>query len=231
MAGKISAMGNDLFGIIRRPGPTLGPLMGRKRWLVSFLFILLTVGIVTFFVAPMQIKGLFENLKNSGAFPNDQLLFMQVDPSSLRLMTSLTAMLSIALALAADAFFVYLFFGIGGVEGDYAHFFSLVANASIIDTVFPTLLRSLSYYVNLPLLGILSAPTLLPIFSPHSIGHFMLLQVNVFSVWYMMALALGVNAFSKIGFKRSLIISVCYFVFKVLLHGTYTYLFLQITRA
>jgi hypothetical protein len=49
---------NDFMGVIVSPGPTIGKLMDKKRWLAVFILILLTTSIVTYLSYPItKVEG------------------------------------------------------------------------------------------------------------------------------------------------------------------------------
>lgn len=229
MATKIITLFKDIIGIINSPGQVLGRLMREKNWVPVFILILAAAALFTYITFPIQIARLAESAEASGYLPEEQILYLQSNPSFTLLMTCALKMFGMFLGFVVAAFFVYLFFGIGGSEGYYVNFFSLVVNASIIDILIPEIIETVSILLNINLLIFFNAAIFLPTLKPEHFSHLLLTQVTLFSLWYMIALALGVAAFSKMNFKKCLFISILYFVFKSVIQASFAYLLFRIS--
>jgi hypothetical protein len=225
--GKFSAFLSDAAGIIRTPGATLGTLMKEKRWVPFFLLLVITIGILTYIIHPLQMKQLSEQAQATGVLSEEEASYYFSTSTFSRFMVCALSALVITLSLVFGAFFVYLFYGIGGAEGEYSNYFSLVTNASIIDVLFPGLLQifSLLAAVNFT---VFSKPALV-FFSPDpmSLSFLILARLDVFDIWYVIVIAAGVHVFSKMSFRKSLVISILYFLFKTFIGVAFAYLGLQ----
>jgi hypothetical protein len=225
--GKFSAFLSDAAGIIRTPGTTLGILMKEKKWVPVFLLLIITIGILTYIIHPLQMKQLSDQAQANGVLTQEEASYFFSTSTFSRFMVCALLALVRTLGLVFGAFFVYLFYGIGGAEGGYSNYFSLVTNASIIDVLFPGLIQifSLLTAVNI---AVFSKPALL-FFSPDpmSLSFLILARLDVFDIWYVIAIAAGVQVFSKMSSRKSLVISILYFLFKTSIGVAFAYLGLQ----
>lgn len=230
MLDKFGRFGNDVVGIVTSPGATLGRSMKEKKWVPVFLLLVIAVCLFTYITIPVQMARMAENPQLVEMLSEEQMAFFVNDSMFARVMTCVTAIFFLVLSLIFAAFFVYLFFGIGGSEGVYANYFSLVVNASVIDVLLPGILGTISLLLNINF-SIISNPGLFlfPI-EPGSWSFLILSRMNVFAIWYLVAIAAGVSVFSKMSFKKSLVISVLYFLFKVLTGAAFAYLVIKIFK-
>jgi hypothetical protein len=222
--GKFSAFLSDVAGIIRTPGNTLGTSMKEKKWVPVFLLLVITIGILTYIIHPLQMKQLSEQARATGVLSEEEASYFFSTSTFSRFMVCGLSALVITLSLIFGAFFVYLFYGIGGAEGGYANYFSLVTNASIIDVLFPVLIRILSL-LTAANIAVFSKPALL-FFSPDpmSLSSLILARLDVFDIWYVAAIAAGVHVFAKMSSRKSLMISILYFLFKALIGVAFGFL-------
>jgi hypothetical protein len=213
----------NLKGIIISPGQTLGGIMDKKQWIATLVLILCVVFIFTYISAPRML----ERTASTSEWIQEQ--FEQVGPlSGFRLvMTSFWAVLVTMITLSIAAFLVYLFFGIARAEGHYSNYFSLVVNASLIGTVFPMLIGIISLFSGLPLLSYLNPATLLSI-APNTLAFLIVSKFDIFYLWYLAALAAGVSVFSKMSFKKTLLVAVLYFLFISAIKISFSFLALKI---
>ena len=109
-------------------------------------------------------------------------------------------------------------------------FSPLVVNASIIDMFFGYVLSTVTILLNIDVLALNTPLTML--FSPPegSFIHLIFSRVNVLAIWYTVAIAAGVSVFSGMKFKKSLIISFLYFLFKAVVGIAFSYIFIQISK-
>lgn len=225
--GKFSAFLSNVAGIIRTPGNTLGTLMKEKKWVPVFLLLIITIGILTYIIHPLQMKQLSEQAQATGVLSEEEASYFFSTSTFSRFMVCALSALVIALSLVSGAFFLYLFYGIGGAEGEYSNYFSLVTNASIIDILFPGLIGILSL-LTAANIAVFSKPALL-LFSPDpmSLSFLILARLDVFDIWYLLVIAAGVHVFAKMSSRKSLIISILYFLFKTFIGVAFAYLGLQ----
>lgn len=220
----------DLKGIISSPGPTLGKLMEKKQWTATLVLILAFVFIFSYMTAPAKIAKSQELLQESEIadyVPEDQLENFQKITGTKRIMVSLWAVFIAFVILAVASFFIYLFYGIGGAEGVYSNYFSIVVNASIIDTVLPLILGILSVLSGIGIAAYSNLANILNLF-PNTITYLIVSQFDIFHIWYLIAVALGIAVFSKISQKKSLIIVLVYFIFTAILKILFSYLSIKI---
>lgn len=220
----------DLKGIITTPGATLGKLMEKKQWAVTLIFILVCVFIFSYISAPERIADSQKLLKESQVsdyLSEEELQNFQSITSTKRIMVSVWASFIAFIILSVASFFFYLFYGIGGVEGTYSNYFSIVVNASIIDTVLPLLLGILSIFSGIGIASYSNLANLLTL-APNTIAFLIVSQFDFFHIWYLIALALGIAVFSKISKKKSLIIVMLYFLFTAILKILFSYLSIKI---
>lgn len=219
----------NIGGVIVSPGKTLGALMGTKKWLPVFLLILLSVALYTNVTLPFKMAKVSENPWISEYFPGEQLLDLQENITFMRrIFVTAAVFISITLSFIIGAFMVYLFFGIAGAEGFYMNFFTLIVHASIIDTLLP-LVRdafSLLFYLNLG--AFTNLIILFPSLKPLSLNFWFVSQVDLFSAWYLFAIAAGVSVFAKMSLKKCLFISLLYFIFKSVVAALFSYLGIKI---
>lgn len=207
-------------------------MMDQKQWVGSFILILLVIGICSYITLPYEMAQSAEILRDSKFA--DYLEYDPADPSgpisSLRraFLSSSTVFL-LAISLAVAAFFIYLFYGIGGAEGLYVNYFSLVVNASIIHTLLPGLLSALSMPLGLDIAATTNAAVFFPSLPGKSFLALLLSQLEFFSIWYIVVIAAGAAVFAKITFKKSLTIAVFYFCFRSLILALFSYLALQLS--
>jgi hypothetical protein len=228
MATKMNAFFNDIVGIVRTPGVTLGKSMSEKKWVPMLLFLAIAVGIFAYISYPVHMKMLSENAELSG-YMSEADLAQYYQPSTFsRLMYCFFFQLQMVLSLIFGAFFVYLFYGIGGSEGLFVNYFSLVAGASLIDIFFPGVLQTLSMLTGIKL-GVISNPLLL-VLSPESKSLMFLIiaRLDIFTIWYMVIIALGMAVYSKMDIKKSFTISILYFLFKSAIGIAFGYIVIQL---
>jgi hypothetical protein len=226
MTDKGFGLVDDVAGVVQNPGQTLARLMNEKKWLPVFLLLVITAVILTAITYSLQVAAVSQHAQQTGYISQDEAVYYLNTSTFSRIMICGFTAFMLSLGLIAGAFFVYLFFGIGGAEGVYANYFALVTNASIIDTLFPALLHSLSLLTKTPFTA-LSTPFL--VFSSGGpLMNLILARLDIFEIWYMLAIAAGVRVFARLSVKRSLVIAGFYFLFKSLVAVGFGYLAMQI---
>ena len=118
------------------------------------------------------------------------------------------------LRIAVGAFFIYLFFGIGGVKGVYVNFFSITVAASVVGTLIPMIIRAAFLLVNTGNDFSLNLTLLFPSMSPLTWKYAILSQFELFYLWFVVLIALGVSYYSKMNKIKTLFISVLFFLFR-----------------
>lgn len=174
-----------------------------------------------------QSQELLKESQISEYLSEDELVDFQNMTGSRRIMVSLWGTFITFLVLVVAAFFIYLFYGIGGTEGVYANYFTIVVNASIIDTVFPLLLGIISILSGIGIAAFSNLANLLAL-APNTMAYLIVSQIDIFNIWYLIAVALGIAVFSKISQKKSLFIAGIYFIFTTVLKILFSYLSVKI---
>ncbi len=206
--------------VFTRPGSTLSSAMTHKRFMGAMIILLVVVSVCTWLTVPMQMERSRIMLEQSPL--SEYMEGESVDLTATgwqRPLIALWASLMSLLAVVIVAFMLYLFYGIGGVEGRYIHFFSLTINAALIGTVLPRILNSLGVLLGIPFqswsgpggwlrLGGWDGPV------AHILG-----QMDIFTIWFVVAVALGVSEWSGMGKRRCLSIALGYLLFKSLVLG------------
>jgi hypothetical protein len=217
---------NDFMGVISSPGPTIGKLMDKKRWLAVFTLILLTTAIVTYLTYPItKVEGakFIRDSEMADKLSEEQLANLDKFTPTQRFIGALTQLPLAALMMLLAAFFVYLFFKVAGAEGNFSHYFSAVAYASVLDMFLGGILKATLISIKKTIF----VHTGLTMFSPaldfRSIQSLILTQFDFFSIWYLLALALGIAYFTKISPQKSITVVVLYFIFKSLIFVSFSY--------
>jgi hypothetical protein len=228
MLNKLAASFYDMAGIFKSPGVSLGKCMEEKKWVPAFLLMIIFILLYTYLTYPIQMERFSEHATLSGYISEEQVAQYFNTSIFSRLMVSVFSGLMLFLSVVFGAFFVYLFYGIGGTDGVYANYFSLVVNASLIDLLIPNFLNFISLLLNVNL-NALSKPGIL-LFAPQpgSVVFFIFERLDFFILWYVIAIAAGIAVFAKISFKRSVLISILYYFFKTTIYVAFGYLWLQI---
>jgi hypothetical protein len=233
---------NDLMGVIKSPGPTIGKLMEKKRWLAVFILILLTTAIITYLSYPVtKVEGakLIRDSEIANKLSEEQLANLDKFTPAQRLIGALTQLPLAALMLLLAAFFVYLFFKVAGAEGNFSNYFSGVVHASVLDMFLGGILKAVLISIKKTMFVHTGLTMFFPALDFRSMPFLILSQFDFFSIWYLAALALGIAFFSKTSLKKSdsmgsdhftkisaqksIIIVVLYFLFKSLVFVSFSY--------
>ena len=103
----------------------------------------------------------------------------------------------------------------GTGKPDYASCVGIASQGALWELVGPGLLAFLS-------------PAVFYSGEAKSFIHILISRFDIFSVWYTIAIALGIAFFAKIDRKKALTISFIYLVFKALVLSGFTFLFISI---
>ncbi len=219
-------------GVIFNPGPTVGRLMEKKQWQAILILLLIASSIFTYITYPVSKVEQAKIVRNSeiaSRIPEERLENLDKFTPGQRLTGSLYPIAITGLALVLASFFVYLFFKIGGVEGLYVNYFSAVVNASLIDLFYGGLLRTYLVVAKKSILISFGPTVFFRGLDFRSLSYMILSQFDLFSLWYLAVLILGIVHFGKIPLKKGLSIGILYFLFKATLLVAFSYIFMKIT--
>lgn len=217
---------NDIIGVIVNPGPTIGKVMDKKRWLGVFVIILLTTTIVAYLSYPItKVEGakFIRDSEIAGKFSEEQLAGLDQFTPGQRLFAALTQLPLAAIIMLMSAFFVYLFFKVAGAEGNFIHYFSGIVHASLLDMFLGGVIKAVLIAAKKTMLVHTGLTMFFPALDFRSLSFLVLSQFDFFSIWYLLALTLGIACFAKIGLKKSIIIITWYFLFKSLVFISFSY--------
>jgi hypothetical protein len=217
---------DDFIGVIGSPGPTIGKLMGKKRWLAVFMLILLTTAIVTYLSYPItKVEGakFIRDSEMANKLSEEQLANLDKFTPTQRLIDALIQLPLAALMMLLAAFFVYLFFKVAGAEGNFSHYFSGVVHASVLDMFLGGILKAALISIKKTMFVHTGLTMFFPALDFRSMPFLILSQFDFFSIWYLLALALGIAFFTKISPQKSITIAVLYFLFKSLVFVSFSY--------
>jgi hypothetical protein len=217
---------SDFLGVIGSPAQTIGKIMTAKRWQAVLVIILLLTAMATFLTYPITKVEQAKFVRDSAMadkLSEEQLANLDKFTPTQRLLGALTALIFAGLMIVVAAFFVYLFFKVAGAEGNYVHYFSGVVYASILDMFLGGILKSLLILMKKTMLVHTGLTMFFPGLDFRSLPFIILSQFDFFSIWYLVALALGIAVFAKISPKRSILIATLYFLFKSLVFVSFSY--------
>ncbi len=211
---------DDFVGIFKSPGATLGRLMERRSWLMSFTLILLVLIVFTYIVTPIQVKQMAENPDISEEVRSYMMNYTVLS----RLMTGCMAGLMFFLVTGVGAFFLYLFFGVSSCDGVYGNYFSLAMNGAIVGTLIPTVLNTVLLLLGVGMMASPHLGLLVPGLDVKGFLYQILGGFDIFSIWYIWIVSLGVAVFAKETVKKCLTVGGIYFLFKVLVGAAFAYI-------
>jgi hypothetical protein len=217
---------NDLTGVVSSPAATIARAMEAKRWKAALAAILLVTAIVTFITFPITKTEQAKMIRDSemaDKLSDEQLAGLENFTPFQRVSGSVYAMFFSALALLLAAFFVYLFFKVGGAEGLYVNYFSAVAQASFLDMILGGALKGLLVLLKKTMMVQTGLTLFFPGLDFRSLPYIVLSQFDFFSLWYLAALSLGIAVYARISPKKSMTIAALYFLFKSLVLVSLSY--------
>jgi hypothetical protein len=224
--GKMNELVNDLIGVIVNPGPTIGKVMDKKRWLGAFIIILLATAIVTYLAYPVtKVEGakFIRDSEMANKLSEEQLANLDKFTPAQRLFGALTQLPMAAIMLLLGAFFVYLFFKVAGADGNFSNYFSGVVHASVLDMFLGGILKAAMIAVKKTVFVHTGLTMFFPALDFRSMPFLILSQFDFFSIWYLLALTLGIACFAKISARKSITVAVLYFLFKSLVFISFSY--------
>ncbi|HUU04769.1 MAG TPA: YIP1 family protein [Patescibacteria group bacterium] len=217
---------NDFIGVIGSPAQTIGKVMEKKRWQGVLAVILLLTAITTFLTYPITKVEQAKFIRDSemaDKLSEEQLANLDKFTPSQRLTGAMFSLVFVGLMIVLAAFFIYLFFKVAGSEGNYVHYFSGVVHASILDMFLGGILKSSLILMKKTMLVHTGLTMFFPGMEFRSLPYIVLSQFDFFSIWYLVALALGIAVFAKISAQKSISIAVMYFLFKSLVFVSFSY--------
>jgi hypothetical protein len=226
MGGKMKELFNDFVGVISNPGPTIGKIMDKKRWLAVFILILLVTSIVSYISYPVtKVEGA-KFIRDSGMadkLSEEQLANLDKFTPAQRFFGALTQLPMAALVMLFGAFFVYLFFKVAGAEGIFINYFSGVVQASLLDMFLGGILKGVLIALKKTMFVETGLTMFFPALDFRSLPYIILSQFDLFSVWYLLALTLGIAHFTKISLQKASTVMILYFIFKSLVFVSFSY--------
>jgi len=218
---------NDFVGVISNPAQTIARVMSGKRWQAALALILLVTAVCTFVTFPITKAEQAKFIRDSemaSKLSDEQLANLDKFTPAGRVMGALYSAVFAALMIVLAAFFIYLFFKVAGAEGNYVHYFSGVAHASILDMLLGGVLKATLILLKKTMMVHTGLTLFFPGLDFRSLSFIVLSQFDFFSLWYLAALALGIAVFARISPRRSIFITVLYFLFKCLVLVSFSYL-------
>jgi hypothetical protein len=222
---------HNLLGVIRSPGKTISQVMEKKTWVAVFLLILTVSSIATYVIYPItkvEQAKLLRNSEFAARMSEEQLENIDKFTPAQRMAGALFPLPITALTMVVAAFFIYMFFKIGGAEGSYMNFFSGVVHASVIDMVLAGIVKSLLILSQKSLLVSTSLSLFSSTASFRSFSYLLLSQFDLFSIWYLSALAIGIAQYTGISARKSFGIAAGYFLFKGTVVVAFSYFTLRL---
>lgn len=223
----------DVADVILSPGKTIANTMFKKKWVAVFILILVVSSLATYLTYPVTKSEQAKFIRNSelaSRLSEEQLESLDKFTPAQRLMGTLFPIPIMALTLVVAAFFIYLFFKIGGTEGTYMNFFSGVVHASVIDMVLGGILKAALVVSQKSIMVSTGLGLLSPASDFRNFGYLVLSQFDFFTLWYLVALALGIAGFAKIKPRKSIWIAIAYFVFKAIVVVSFSYFTMRLMR-
>ncbi len=223
---------NDFIGVIASPAQTIGRVMEKKRWQAALAALLLVTAVctyITFPVTKVEQAKLIRDSEMADKLSDEQLANLDRFTPVQRFTGALYATFFTTLSIIVGAFFIYLFFKVGGAEGLYVNYFSAVAHASILDLILGGILKSSLILAKKSIIVHTGLTMFFPGLDFRSLPFIILAQFDFFAVWYLAALAAGIAVFAKISAKKSIFIAVLYFFFKALILVSTSYFAIKLT--
>lgn len=221
---------SDLKGVILTPAQTIAAVMERKRWLPALALVVavsLLLSYLAYPVVKVEQAKLVRSSPMADRLSEEQLDNLDKYTPAKRVGETLFQLPIQPLIFVLAAFFIYLFFKIGGAEGFFVNYFTAVCYASLIDTVFGGLVKTALILLKKSIMVSTSLTLLFPAMEIRSPAYLMLSQFDLFSIWYLVALALAIAVFSKMSPSRSLAIASAYFAFRAIVFVLFSMLFMR----
>lgn len=231
MTDKLSGIFNNLSGVLKTPSTTLGRVMETKNWLPVFMLFLAVVGILSYLSFPAQMAKMTQDPQFNELMGDEKAPYFINTSHFARTMGSLASVFTVSLSFICGAFFLYLFYGIGGTQGNFVNYFALVSHASLIDTIFPLLISTIGLFTGLHLENLDTPLLFFTNLGSKTFLYILLSVINIFSIWYIIVVASGIREYAKITLKKSLTIATLYFLFKNTIYVFAVYIMVNIIKA
>ncbi len=221
----------DLIGVVNNPGPTIGAVMDKKRWLAVFSLILLATAVMSYITYPVtKVEGakLIRDSEMANRLSEEQLDNLDKFTPAQRLFGAMTQMPMAALMMLFSAFFIYMFFKAAGAEGTFNNYFCGVAYASVLDMLLGGAIKGALISIKKTMFVHSSLTLFFPDLNFRSLPYAILSQFDFFSFWYLVALALGIAVFTKGTWRKSVTVMVFYFLFKSLVFVSFSYFSMKV---
>ncbi len=222
---------NDLKGIVMTPAQTIASAMERKKWVPALALVLAMTWLFSYLSYPVvKAEGakMMRNSPMADRLSEEQLDGLDKFTPVKRFSETAFQILFQALMLIIATFFIYLFYKLGSSEGLYSNFFTGVCYASIIDMVLGGAVKTVLVLSKKSLLVSTSLTLLFPQLEIRSPAYVMLSQFDLFTIWFLVALALGVATYSRMKVSKSLGIAAAYFAFRAVVLLLFTIFFMRI---
>lgn len=198
----------DMKGIFTDPGQTLGGIMERKQWIPAFFLIGIFLCIATYIIFPFQMEKSAEMLSQLNADGPT------IPSAALQKIAAFAGVFFFFIQVTIVAFFLYLFYGIGGSDGVYANFLAVTVNGAIVGTLIPTVLRVFFILLRIDIEPNITPAVFMTQLQPHSWTYLIFSQFGIFTLWFMVIVAMGIGVHSKMGIRKTLAIMFVYFIFR-----------------
>ncbi|HDP94256.1 MAG TPA: hypothetical protein ENN40_02720 [Candidatus Aminicenantes bacterium] len=210
----------SITGVFNSPGSTLAEAARKRRFTAAMLILLLVAAACTWISAPLQMERSRVILEQSSLsrYLEGETVHLTAHGWQ-RMAFALWSALMSLLAVVIVAFLLYLFYGVAGVDGNYIHFFSLTLNAALIGTVVPRILLTMGMTQGWPVYNWISPGNWAQLAGMRGPLVSILGQMDLFTLWFIIAVALGVATWSGISRRRSFGVALGYLVFKSVVLG------------
>jgi hypothetical protein len=225
---------SDLKGVFLTPGQTIAGVMERKKWVPPLVLVVFTATLLSYMSYPIikvEQAKMIRGMAVADKMSEEQLDNLDKFTPAKRINETLFQIPIQSLKIIVAAFFIYLFFKLGGAEGFYVNFFTGACYASLIDMGVGAAVKTVLILLKKSILVSTSLTLFFPGLEIRSPAYAMLSQFDLFSIWFLVALALGIAIFSKMKLFKSLGIASAYFVFRSIIVVLFTLLMMRMWGA
>lgn len=222
----------NLLNVFTTPATAIAAAMEGKRWKAAFLVVLAAAAIFSYISYPIVKVDQARMIRESpmaDKLPAEKLDSLEQFTSGQRFFGAVSAALFTGFALLLGTFFVYLFCKLGGIEGLFIHFFAAVSAASLIDVGAGGVVRTALMLAKRSMFVSTGLAAFFPSQPVQSLSYAVLSQFDLFTFWYLAALALGIALFAKVPLKKALTCVASFFLFKLVVTTALTYFSLKLT--
>lgn len=223
----------QIVNVFLHPSITIKATMEKKNWLIPMILLLILSSTLSYFTFPVMKVEQAKLLRESplaDRLSEEQLANMENYTSFQRFSSLFWSGLTLVITLLLGTAFLYLFYKIPGCEGMFANYFSAFTVASFIDLGLGGLVKSFIILTKHDILASTSLTLLFPHMNIRSFTYVLLSQIDFFPIWFLIALALGIAAYAKISTRKSLTIAFSYFLFKILVISSFSYMTMKLFK-